>query len=100
MPIAHDHSGRRFDRWTAIERAANRPKGVARWKCRCDCGTERVVDARMLAAGRSRSCGCLQKEAVRAAWLAHQENSVTRAAPEPSAAQIPVIAPVVPNGTS
>ena len=30
--------------------------------CRCDCGTERMVQKGNLVGGRSRSCGCLQRE--------------------------------------
>lgn len=32
------------------------------WKCRCDCGNESVVMSGNVRAGRSNSCGCLQKE--------------------------------------
>ena len=32
------------------------------WVCECDCGTIRPYDAASLTAGRSKSCGCLQKQ--------------------------------------
>ena len=32
------------------------------WKCRCDCGTERVFRLNNLTQGTSQSCGCLHKE--------------------------------------
>lgn len=32
------------------------------WKCLCDCGNERVVLGASLKNGKTRSCGCLQKE--------------------------------------
>lgn len=54
--------GKRFGRWTVIERASKEVKGVY-WLCRCDCGTERVVNGRMLRTGGSVSCGCYAREA-------------------------------------
>lgn len=56
-------SGQQFGRWSVIERANE--SGAARWKCRCSCGTERVVAAKNLIAGVSTSCGCFTKERVR-----------------------------------
>lgn len=34
------------------------------WKCICDCGNEVKVRASCLASGNTKSCGCLQKDAV------------------------------------
>ena len=56
-------AGQQFGRWSVIERANE--TGTARWKCRCSCGTERVVAAKKLIAGVSTSCGCYTKERVR-----------------------------------
>ena len=56
-------AGQQFGRWRVIERANE--SGAARWKCRCSCGTERVVAAKNLIAGVSTSCGCYTKERVR-----------------------------------
>jgi hypothetical protein len=50
-------TGERFGRWVALEYL-----GGKRWRCRCDCGTEREVLAAMLKSGHSRSCGCLRDE--------------------------------------
>lgn len=61
MP-AVDLRGRRFGRWTAIERAENSPSGYTRWVCRCDCGERKTVDKLSLMTGRSKSCGCLNRE--------------------------------------
>lgn len=58
--------GDRFGRWTVVE-DSKRSQGTNKSRlvdCRCDCGTERAVDWGSLVHGRSRSCGCLQKEAV------------------------------------
>lgn len=36
--------------------------GAARWKCRCDCGTLKIVRSSHLKHATTNSCGCLQKE--------------------------------------
>lgn len=58
-----------FDRLTVIERvprpAYNAHKG-AWWLCRCECGKEVVVPGSSLRRKRTRSCGCLQAELLRA----------------------------------
>ena len=59
-----DLTGRRFGRWTVICNTASNDKGDIRWDCICDCGTHRSVSERSLLRGRSRSCGCLQKESA------------------------------------
>lgn len=59
---AADLCGKRYGKWTALKRVplekptANGTKSG--WLCRCDCGTERVVLARNLVSGATKSCGC------------------------------------------
>jgi hypothetical protein len=57
-----DLTGQRFGRWTVLERVRrSEPHANGSWydwKCLCDCGTERLVDAKDLTSGASRSCGC------------------------------------------
>lgn len=43
----------------------------ARWVCCCDCGTILTVKGTSLRSGHSKSCGCLQKEAVSKAHTTH-----------------------------
>ena len=59
---ALDITGQRFGRWTVLERTKNNAFGALRWRCRCDCGSERVVLGRHLRSGRSQSCGCDETE--------------------------------------
>ena len=59
-----DLTGKRFGRWTAIRKTSSSEKGEIRWDCICDCGTQRSVSERSLLRGRSKSCGCLQKESA------------------------------------
>lgn len=49
--------GSRFNRWTLVAH-----DGGKSWLCRCDCGTEKVVDAYTVRNGQSQSCGCLAAE--------------------------------------
>lgn len=63
---AIDMTGMRFGRWTVVRREdlpKPLPDGhVGGWLCRCDCGTERVIDRESLVSGRSVSCGCNRGE--------------------------------------
>ena len=57
-----DLTGQRFGRLTVIGLA---PKGKCRqtrWLCRCDCGTEKSVQAGHLRNGSIVSCGCYNSE--------------------------------------
>ena len=65
-----DLTGQRFGRLKVLSRAERHitPAGtyIARWLCRCDCGTEVVVRQHSLRQGMSESCGCLQREDIAA----------------------------------
>jgi hypothetical protein len=55
-------AGQRFGRWI-VEREAGLDKhGSYMWLCKCDCGNEKVVNGQLLRRGKSRSCGCFQRE--------------------------------------
>ena len=62
MSSLKDLTGRIFGRWTVIERAENATYGLARWRCKCSCGTESVLGGLQLRSGASKSCGCLKRE--------------------------------------
>lgn len=62
MPKMNDLTGLRFGRWTVVE-FADKAGQNARWLCRCDCGTDRIVQGTNLGRG-STSCGCLQRETI------------------------------------
>jgi DNA-binding XRE family transcriptional regulator len=66
-----DITGQRFGRLVAIERAG-KPTGTQttyRWRCRCDCGKIVTVTLNSLTTGKTQSCGCLQKEAVKSLYI-------------------------------
>lgn len=54
-----DLTGQSFGRWLVLSRAENTIRGETQFKCRCSCGTIRVVRPHHLKAGTTRSCGCL-----------------------------------------
>lgn len=62
MAVAHeDLSGRKFGRWTVVERDNSKKQGVY-WKCRCECGRIKSVRSDSLELGKSVSCGCYSSE--------------------------------------
>ena len=61
-----DLTGQKFGRLTVLYRDTETEKlrkdRHAMWKCQCDCGNYTTVIGKDLRAGKSQSCGCLQKE--------------------------------------
>jgi hypothetical protein len=67
-----DLTGQKFHRLTVLNRVPNeRGYNTTRWLCRCDCGTEKVVDRTNLASGKIRSCGCFNSERRAERQLTH-----------------------------
>jgi hypothetical protein len=64
-----DLSGQIFGRLLVIRRAENFTNGNTQFLCECECGGSKIVQATNLKNGSTQSCGCLQKERVRAANL-------------------------------
>lgn len=64
MPAFKNITGLRFGRLVAVEPRDRDPWGSVRWLCVCDCGSSIVVSRRSLAAGLTRSCWCLRREAA------------------------------------
>ena len=62
--MVQDLVGKRYGRLVVISRADNNCHGDVMWKCRCDCGNFAVVRANSLRSGKTKSCGCLQKNVV------------------------------------
>lgn len=62
MPAFIDLTGQMFGRWAIIAREGSDKHGGPLWRCRCQCGTERLVSGLGLRNGTSRSCGCLMRE--------------------------------------
>lgn len=58
MGNVKDITGMRFNMWTVLEFSHMNKSGAAMFKCRCDCGTEKIVNGYTLRRGASKSCGC------------------------------------------
>ena len=71
---------KRFGRWTVVSKSEPRidKNGCAinRWLCKCDCGNEKIVLQQSLISGRSKSCGCLNKDIVSKMWNKHGLSNV------------------------
>ena len=63
-PDLKDSIGQRFGNLTVIGYAGKRD-GIHRWSCRCDCGNEAIVGQSNLQRGWTKSCGCMQIEALK-----------------------------------
>lgn len=66
-----DLTGKRFGRLVVVSRAENDKRGQSRWRCLCDCGTEKTVTGSHLKNGNTKSCGCLHKEIAANTKLSH-----------------------------
>ena len=62
MSMLVDLTGQRFGRLIVVDRAENSSHGNTRWNCKCDCGNNTIVWAMSLNAGRTKSCGCFQRD--------------------------------------
>ena len=59
---AEDIHGKKFGRLLVEKRVGSNSDGKALWECLCDCGNKVEVTGKSLRTGRTKSCGCLQKE--------------------------------------
>lgn len=73
-----DLTGKRFGRYTVIERAdsvsyfdGKRTRTRTAWKCVCDCGNVKTVLANSLVGGHVVSCGCYKSDLKRAQLTTH-----------------------------
>jgi hypothetical protein len=53
--------GKRYHRLTVLGKAPNSNRRIMIF-CRCECGTEKVIEARQVLRGSIKSCGCLQRD--------------------------------------
>ena len=80
-----DLTDKRFGNLVAI-RKVEKPedkttKGVY-WLCRCDCGKTKLIATANLSGGRTKSCGCLEKESRFTHSLKHGHSKIGKITPE------------------
>jgi hypothetical protein len=54
--------GLKFGRWTSIQFSHKDSSNIYFWLFKCDCGNEKVIRAMSVTSGRSKSCGCYDRE--------------------------------------
>lgn len=52
----------KYNRWTILQKFKDSKTKRIKAECVCDCGNKKVVDFYTILSGKSKSCGCLQKE--------------------------------------
>lgn len=62
MGKALDLTNQRFGRLVALYKTDKRSGNNIMWHCICDCGNEKDINGSDLKKGKTKSCGCLQKE--------------------------------------
>ena len=67
-----DLTGQRFGKLVVIECAGKLDGRRYSWKCKCDCGNEKIIAGASLTSGNTRSCGCLAKETGLNKWNKEQ----------------------------
>lgn len=82
MRPAIDLSQQRFGRLLVLTRSGTSDGGCAMWKCRCDCGAEKIAVSSELRRGHTRSCGCLLGDSNRANKTKHGHAPKGRISPE------------------
>ena len=57
--------GNKYGRWTILKYIRQNKNGQSMWRCKCDCGTIRIIIGASLKSGNSKSCGCYNREQLR-----------------------------------
>lgn len=63
--IVLDHTGKRFHRFTVLNKTEERYRKNVLWRVQCDCGAIALRPAYALNNGSAKSCGCYVSEAQR-----------------------------------
>lgn len=66
MPVFVDITGNKYNRLTAVEH-----KGGRKWLFRCDCGEQVITSGADVRNGKTKSCGCYNREALVARNTTH-----------------------------
>ena len=58
----NDLTGKQFGRLTVVREADRAKDRHIRWLCKCECGNEVTVSSNGLMSGKTKSCGCYQRD--------------------------------------
>jgi hypothetical protein len=70
-----DLLNKKFGRLVVVEKAGSDIHRKMCWLCKCDCGNQLVVSGDSLRNGRTKSCGCLQKELTSKRFSTHNQSN-------------------------
>lgn len=76
-PPLKNFTGKRFGKLT-VTGYVGKQAGMHRWKCLCDCGKESIVGQTLLQCGKTKSCGCLQAQALKRNLKLFEGTSITK----------------------
>lgn len=71
----NDLTGMTFGRLKVIEQNGRTSDRHILWKCKCECGKFTNVSSRELRSGKTKSCGCLQKDKIREMRYRHGDRN-------------------------
>lgn len=66
-----DRIGLRYGKLVAIAQEGKNKYGHYLWRCNCDCGGTTTVSGSQLTTGKTKSCGCYQREQASKAHITH-----------------------------
>jgi 5-methylcytosine-specific restriction endonuclease McrA len=76
--LIKDIAGQRFGRFQVLSCAGKSRFGTYNWNCRCDCGTEKVVDGSSLRCGKTISCGCWMLDEKKQRYQRRRDQGLSR----------------------
>lgn len=60
-----DETGKKYGRLTVLEYQGRNKSRSAEWLCLCECGNTVIIRGSALRSGKTKSCGCLQREVAK-----------------------------------
>lgn len=84
--LVENLTGKKINKLTFITYVKNDKFGKALWKCKCDCGKEKILNASAIKAHLTTSCGCNKQKSLRkgyeeisgAFWKKLQRSAISR----------------------
>lgn len=70
-----EYVGKKFNKLTILAECINKNNTKYRkFRCKCDCGTIRILDKRSVIIGTTKSCGCLHKQLAKEVNTKHGDS--------------------------